>query len=204
MVLTRGRSRAASCWDALGKLLPGDTRAVKGLTCEKVLNQRTLHVWHKHILENQSGSVVPTMCVPAFQSVSLSPPPFSLVSSSPSLPPPICWFRRLKPKPHKEPQQRPCGASAGHGALAASAPRPPARAHLSCQTFPSMFSPLSFFPRFSAAPVLLCTVRYVRCGSTVPEKTHTTAHAHTRMHTHAVTDTQLGPSCTQRQGFGNQ
>lgn len=64
--------------------------------------------------------------------------------------------------------------------------------------------PSFFFPSLFCRSSPLCTVCYVRCGSTVPEKTHTTAHAHTYAHTHAVTDTQLGPSCTQRQGFGNQ
>lgn len=103
------------------------------------------------------------------------------------------------------------GAVAPRGATAMSL-RSLCRSGLSrCPSSPSVGTPILpnfslpvlpsfFFPSLFCRSSPLCTVRYVRCGSTVPEKTHTTAHAHT----HAVTDTQLGPSCTQRQGFGNQ
>lgn len=61
-----------------------------------------------------------------------------------------------------------------------SSPRPPAWVHLSCQTFPSLFSPLSFFPRFSAAPVLC--VQCAMFGVAAPcQKKPTQPHTHTHM-----------------------
>lgn len=211
MALTRER-------DALWRFLRGDTWAVKGFTCEKVLHQRTLHVWRKHILENQSGTnlglcgnVAPAICVPALQSVSLarsrSPPPPQAphLCSHPPHGGSDAWSRSPT-KSHGNGLRCLCWVSA------ASLPLVPQPGY----TYPSLgqarwsplpiFSPSFFFPSLFCRSSPLCTVRYVRCGSTVPEKTHTTAcaHTHTYAHTHAVTDTQLGPSCTQRQGFGNQ
>lgn len=190
---------------------------MKGLTCEKVLHQRTLHVWRKHILENQSGTnlglcgnVAPTICVPALQSASLarsrSPPP----SSSPLLPPPTRWFWRLKPEPHKEPRQRPAVPLLGQCCL--TAPRPPARVHLSVSRtstlvpvanfFPLFLFSLAFLPLQSFVYSALCSVWQRRARKNPHNRM--CAHTHTYAHTQAVTDTQLGPSCTQRQGFGNQ
>lgn len=56
-----------------------------------------------------------------------------------------------------------------------------------CQNFPPC-SPSFFFPSLFCRSSPLCTVCYVRCGSTVPEKTHTITHTYT--HTHVCTHTQ--------------
>lgn len=137
----------------------------------------------------------PSECVP------VSPPPTpSSVSSSPLLPPPPSGsdaWSRSPTRSHSNVPAEPLPVRAVSLPLVPSSPSvgTPILPNFSLPVLPSFFFP-SLFCRSSP----LCTVRYVRCGSTVPEKTHTTAHAHT----HAVTDTQLGPSCTQRQGFGNQ
>lgn len=62
---------------------------------------------------------------------------------------------------------------------------------------------LSFsFPSLFCCSSPLCTVCYAHSGSSVPEKPTQLTHMYAC--TYTVTDTQLGPSCIQRLGFGNQ
>lgn len=68
-------------------------------------------------------------------------------------------------------------------------PSPPSPGTPILPNFSLPVLPSFFFPSLFCRSSPLCTVRYVRCGSTVPEKTHTTAHAHTRMHTHMQSQT---------------
>lgn len=189
-----------------------------------------LPVWHKHTLETQSGTNLslcgnvggadehfPTICLQA-QPVCVCPSharrlsTFSPVSSLTlaSHPPLVltpdagaptrirgnglrCLCRPWLPR-------RPSSHSSGP-----SIPLQEKHTGPWCQNFPPMFSLFLFSLAFSAAPVLC--VQCAMFGVAAPcQKKPTQPHArtHTHMRTHAVTDTQLGPSCTQRQGFGNQ
>ena len=71
------------------------------------------------------------------------------------------------------------------------------------QKFSPYSLPFSFSLSFSLLESFvysaLCSV-WQHCA----RKTHTNTQTHIYAHTYTVTDTQLGPSCIQRLGFGNQ